>query len=225
MLDKYITCSEERWKQAQQWELSAWLGSEKNIEDWNSWWFNNFDKFEYLSNKKFESLLEVGCGPYCRNTEYFLKLFPNITSVSINDPLLDQYIKNNYYVNTVIQKYNAKTFCCPLEEFNGSKTYDVIICINVLDHVRDTNICMQKLETLLNKGGILILGQDLTNEDDFINDPGLLTDLGHPIKLDHYYFRDKLKTYKHIYHKILNRGQGRNPKAHYGTLLYVGSKE
>lgn len=223
MLDKYISCSRERWDKAQDWELKAWLASEKNLEDWNSWWFNAFRKFNYL-NKPFKSLLEVGCGPYCRNTEYFLNLFPTITKISILDPLLQNYIDNNYYVNKVIEKYKVKTFSTSLEAYSDNEQYEVIICINVLDHVQDSDICMEKIYEKLCQGGVLILGQDLTNEDDIKNDPGLLTDLGHPIKLDHLYFKEKLKKYNHIFQNILPREQGRNPTAHYGTLIYVGSK-
>lgn len=225
MLDKFITCSEERWKEAQKWELNAWLGSEKNLEDWNSWWFNHFQNFKYLEDRVFKSFLEVGCGPYCRNTEYFIKLFPNISTVSILDPLLNEYIKHGYYVNTVIKKYNTNNFSCSLESYSDDKKYDVVLCINVLDHVKDSNLCMDKMYNSLNKGGVLILGQDLTCEEDFNLEPGLLTDPGHPIRLDHFYFRDKLKDYNHIFHKILERELGRNPKAHYGTLFYVGSKK
>lgn len=225
MLTDYITCTEERWREAQKWELNAWLASEKNLEDWNSWWFNNFKNFDYLHSKTFKSLLEVGCGPYCRNTEFFMNIFPSITRVSILDPLLNDYIKNDYYVKSVVKKFNTTNFYCALESYLDTKTYDVVICINVLDHVKDTNLCMEKLENALSPGGVLVLGQDLTNEEDFKNDPGLLTDPGHPIKLDHFYFREKLRNYNHIFQNILPREVGRNPKAHYGTLLYVGSKK
>lgn len=225
MLDKFVTCSQERWKEAQEWELNAWLGSEKNLEDWNSWWFNHFQNFNYLQAKSFKSLLEVGCGPYCRNTEYFMKLFPSITTVSVLDPLLDDYTKHEYYVTTVVKRYGARMFSCALEDYSDDNKYDAILCINVLDHVKDANACMDKMFGALNKDGVLILGQDLTCDEDFKSDPGLLTDPGHPIRLDHLYFRDKLKPYNHIFHNILPRELGRNPKAHYGTLFYVGSKK
>jgi hypothetical protein len=224
-MEKYLTCSHERWKEAQKWELNAWLGSEKNLEDWNSWWFNHFQNFNYLDTMSFRSLLEVGCGPYCRNTEYFMKLFPSIKTITVLDPLLNDYIKHEYYVCSVVKLYSAKTFSCALEDYSDNIKYDAILCINVLDHVENTNICMDRMYDALNDNGVLILGQDLTCEEDFKSDPGLLTDPGHPIRLDHYYFRDKLKNYKHIFHKILPRELGRNPKAHYGTLFYVGAKK
>jgi len=178
MLDKFITCSQERWKEAQEWELNAWLGSEKNLEDWNSWWFNHFQNFNYLQAKSFKSLLEVGCGPYCRNTEYFMKLFPSITTVSVLDPLLDDYTKHEYYVTTVVKRYGARMFSCALEDYSDDNKYDAILCINVLDHVKDANACMGKMFDALNKDGVLILGQDLTCDEDFKSDPGLLTDPG-----------------------------------------------
>lgn len=224
MMEDYTKVSEERWKQAQRWEEEVWLNLPKEDEDWNSWWFEKFNNYEILQNREFNSVLEVGCGPYAKNTEFFLSKFPNIEKVALLEPLLDTFINNNYSVVRIIKEHRAETFNTSLEEAKIDSTYDVIICINVLDHVKDANLCMENMKKLLNPKGVLILGQDLTNEEDLINCPATKTDIGHPIKLDHEYFKVKLQGFTHLYQRILTRQEGRNPVAHYGTLIYVGEK-
>jgi len=218
------SCSEERWKKAQECELKSWLGSPKHHDDWNSWWLHYFKNYECLKDEKFNSYIEVGCGPYAKNTEFFLNIFPDIKDVSLLEPLLYNFVTADYHVKKISDQYNAKLINSSIEEHEPSRTYDIVLCINVLDHVKDANLCMQIMNKMLSKNGILILGQDLTNEEDLISDPSSLNDIGHPIKLDHLFFRDHLKKYRHIHQHILPREYGRNPKAHYGTLFYIGKK-
>jgi len=222
------TCTKERWLQAQNCELRAWLGSPKNCEDWNSWWFNKFKSFEYLKGRNFSTYLEVGCGPYARNTEYFCHLFPQVKEVTLSDPLLKEYIAVDhppFNVRSVISKKNAKTIYSSLEDIDTSTQYDVVLSINVLPHVKDAHLCMDNLNKLLNKDGILIIGEDLVCEEDLDKHEDLRTDVGHPIKLNHNFFKEKLKDYNHIYNAILSREDSRAPNWYYGTLLYVGQKK
>lgn len=221
---KVTKVTEDRWQKAQEWELATWLGSPKDSEDWNGWWYDHFKGYEYLNSFNINSILEVGCGPYGKNVKYLLSRLQKVKNVDFLDPLINEYINNNYSITNLINKYNSKMYDNSLEELKVSKKYDCILCINVLDHVKDADACMEKIEELLNEGGVLILGQDLTNEEDVKKSPYIMEDIGHPIKLDHVFFKDKLKNYKHIFQNILKREHGRNPEAHYGTLIYVGQK-
>jgi hypothetical protein len=95
----------------------------------------------------------------------------------------------------------------------------------VLDHVRDAKACMDNVVRVTRPGGWLIIGQDLTSEDDLEKhktDPGLV---GHPIKLKAEWFEPWLNGFDHpeIY-RILPRPEGREPANHYGTLLFAGKK-
>lgn len=218
-------CSNDRWNKAQDWELKFWLKTTRNGDDWNLWWLNKFDNYKSITGKKFDSLLEVGCGPYAKNTEYFINNFPEIKRVSLLDPLLDTFLQNNFYVKQLKERTNASVSSVALEDYNPQEKFDVVICINVLDHVKNTDLCMENIYNSLNEKGILILGQDLTSEEDLRRCPATVNDVGHPIKLDQSYLYKVLsnKT-KDIYNKILPKEQGRNPSAHYGTLLYIGEK-
>jgi len=102
---------------------------------------------------------------------------------------------------------------------------DLIVCINVLDHVNNYESCMSEMSRVLKSGGILILGQDLTNAEDLMNCPETVSDIGHPIKVDHALLDDTLsRSFEALSRNILSREEGRNPKAHYGTYLGVLQK-
>jgi 2-polyprenyl-3-methyl-5-hydroxy-6-metoxy-1,4-benzoquinol methylase len=217
--------TKEKWKQAQDWELDVWMGAPRVSEDWNHWWLQKFQSYTMLKDNFFPtSLLEVGCGPYGKNTTYLTSVLSTIKIVDFLDPLLHDYLKNDFLIKTQINHFNSNVFSTSLEELETTKTYDCILCINVLDHVFDASVCMNKMFNLLNSNGLLILGQDLTNQEDLERAPYILEDVGHPIKLDHLFFKQHLKNYKHVYQNILTREQGRNPDCHYGTLLYIGQK-
>ena len=52
----------------------------------------NFLIIHSLRIQSFDHLLEVGCGPYAKNTKYILETV-KCRKVSLLDPLLDEYIK------------------------------------------------------------------------------------------------------------------------------------
>ena len=218
--------TKQNWEQAQKWELDVWMNAPRISEDWNSWWFQQFNSYTALRENFFPtSLLEVGCGPYGKNTTLLTSVLSSIKIIDFLDPLLDQYLKNNFLIKNQVETFKSNVFSSPLEELKTENTYDCVLCINVLDHVFNASVCMNKMHDLLNPNGLLILGQDLTNQEDVERSPYILEDVGHPIKLDHLFFKEHLQNYKHIHQNILSRQQGRNPECHYGTLLYIGQKK
>lgn len=224
-MNDYTKCKKEKWAVAQKSELNIWTGRNKDGDDWNSWWASQFNSYNFLKDRNINSILEVGCGPYARNTKIILNILENkVNTIDLLDPLLQKYINDNLSVTQLI-KEDTKLFDLPLEEFTDqNEKYDLIICINVFDHVYDSDLCINNIYNSLKEKGIVIIGQDLTNEEDLKNEI-VLNDHIHPIKLDHLFFEKHLKKYsKHIFNKILDRYNGRNPSAHYGTLLYAGEK-
>lgn len=94
-----------------------------------------------------------------------------------------------------------------LAEYNVDPV-DVVICNNVLDHVRSVEGCFEHIHSSLKDGGILIFGQDLTSEEDAdkhekINDPC------HPIKIDECTLQKYIHLYDPIYERVLPRLEGR----------------
>ena len=237
----------ERWEAAQQWEREHWVGAQnararffKNYiwrtlsamgivskyhgDDWNSWWKGQFGDYSFLPTVV-HNALEVGCGPYT-NVRLMLDRC-KFDHLYLSDPLIRTYV--NFKLTFVSERYR-KADCMlddhPLEELPFADNYfDLVVMINVLDHVQDAGECMRNLIRVIKPGGILILGQDLTNEQDLI---ALKTDagaVGHPIKLDaewfHPFFEGKFTP---IIHKVLSREQGRAPDYHYGDLIFAGRK-
>jgi hypothetical protein len=92
---------------------------------------------------------------------------------------------------------------------------------NVLDHVRDAHLCLERATALLRPGGILVFGQDLSNGEDVRNHP---YDVGHPIRLAREDVDRHLTGFEPLLRKDLSREAGREPRLHYGTLVFAGFK-
>lgn len=214
--------SPERWQQAQEYEVKAAQSIAKRGDDYNYWWMEQFNNYDVVKGQYFESVLEVGCGP---NTNFRL-IIPLIdySKLWLEDPLINEYVS----MNCTCAKFIPSTLLpIQLEDLHLSldeKSMSLVICINVLDHVEDAELCFTQMKRVLKHNGILILGQDLSNVDDFIQCPDSWQDEGHPIKLDHHFIYDQLKEFSPLYDVILPREKGRNPRCHYGTLLWIGSK-
>lgn len=218
--------SHERWQEAQAAELEYWRDQGPDGSDWNEWWFDKFEGYRAVPWRDVFHLLEVGCGPFARNTrqilhEHFQARPPLVT---LNDPLIYQYAVANKAVRNLFDNQNAMPNGQPLELLDLA-VQDAVICINVLDHVQDVPKCFASLQKLVMPGGYLILGQDLTNEEDCRQAPDNLTDVKHPILMDYPTICHYIEQYETVFIKRLPREEGRNPKAHYSTLLFIGKKK
>jgi SAM-dependent methyltransferase len=193
-------------------------------DDWNHWWKQQFDGYQFLPTTV-PNALEVGCGPYT-NVRLMLDRC-HFEHLYLSDPLIRTYIK---FKLTFVAEMYRRAECVlddhPLEELPFASDYfDLVVMINVLDHVQDAGKCMENLVRVTRPGGLLLIGQDLTNEADLLalrDDPGAA---GHPIKLDHDWFNSYLETtFTPVVHKLLPREQGRAPQHHYGNLIFAGRK-
>jgi SAM-dependent methyltransferase len=239
--------SGKRWQEAQQWEEAHWVRTQqlrarwgKNLlwrllalvgavpkyrgDDWNQWWKKQFDDYAFLP-PVIENALEVGCGPYT-NVRLMLDRC-RFRHLYLSDPLIRTYVK---FKLTLVSELYRNAGCIlddhPLEELPFASDYfDLVVKINVLDHVQDARKCMESVVRVTKPGGILIIGQDLTNEEDMEalkRDPGAA---GHPIKLDAEWFDAFLKQgFEPIIFKVLSRQEGRAPEHHYGNLIFAGRK-
>ncbi len=240
-----VTYSE--WKKAQEWERNFWINDQikkskrfKNQiwhllslvnlvpeyrgDDWNLWWKEKFDNYSFLPTV-IENAIEIGCGPYT-NMRLILQQ-SQIKYVVLNDPLINIY---NSFKKTIHSsssfKGNIISDSHPFEVNPFKYNYfDLVVMINVLDHVQDATICMQEAIDITKLGGIFIFGQDLTNDEDEILLRNLEGDTAHPIKLNHNWVDSWLSNnFKILMKWILPKSEGRNPKAHYGTYIFAGIK-
>jgi len=217
-----IKIDRNRWVEAQQTELDVWKKYANGNNDWNDWWEKQFQLYRPIINYKIDSIIEVGCGPFIQNIRKIMTVLnKKIDRIGINDPLLKEYMTFSKNAISFAKQYNPEMYDCPLEGLMTDNRFDCVICINVLDHVSDVEKCMENMNNILNDGGILILGQDLTDDWDIKNSQ---EDIMHPMRFDEEYIRSFINKYKDVYYRLLNREEGRNPSAHYGTLLYIGQK-
>lgn len=243
--------SAERWGQAQEWEKNHWVQTQqarsrfgKNWiwrilnavglvqryrgDDWNGWWKNQFDGYRFLP-PRIQNAIEVGCGPYTNIR--LMQGHVHFDHIVLSDPLIRTYVKFKLtFVSDMYRSMQASLDDHPLEQLPYASNYfDLAVMINVLDHVRDAGACMDNLVRIVRPGGIVILGQDLTNEEDMavaLRDTEASGETGHPIKLQHEWFDPWINTqrFEPIISKVLPRPEGRAPAAHYGTLLFAGRK-
>lgn len=239
--------SSERWNEALEWEREGWIKAQKlrakyfkNLiwkalstlrlkpkyrgNDWNDWWKKQFQDYNFL-DKNIENAIEVGCGPYTNMRYIIQKCQPK--HLFLSDPLMKTYV--NFKLTYVSELYR-KGFCTlddhPLEECPFAENYfDLAVMINVLDHVQDAKLCMMNLCKMVKTGGLIVIGQDLSNEEDIKNSIGSKGATGHPIKLNHEWMEKFIRNkFEPIIDKILPRELGRNPEGHYGTYLFAGKK-
>src|ERR1051326_2380897 len=237
----------ERWQAAQAWEREHWVNTQqlrakygKNLvwrllsavgavpryrgDDWNHWWKARFRNYDFLP-PVVERALEVGCGPYT-NVRLMLDRC-QIGHLFLSDPLIKTYAN---FKLTIVSEMYRRGGCTlddhPLEELPFAPAhFDLVIMINVLDHVQDARRCMDNLVRAVAPGGLLIIGQDLTSEQDLNalkDDPGAI---GHPIKLEGEWFEPYLhKAFAHIIYDVLRREESRDPRHHCGALVFAGRK-
>jgi SAM-dependent methyltransferase len=236
-----------QWQVAQAWERDFWLREQKNLakygknqlwrilatfgivekyrgDDDNRWWASGFENYKFLP-AKVDNAIEVGCGPYTN-----MRLIRKVCAPAhlfVSDPLIRTYVKFKMtFVNKMYREAGCYLDDHPLEDLPYKDNYfDLAVMLNVLDHVQDANACMSSLIRIVKPGGFVVIGQDLTNEDDLRAHPdGMRT--GHPITLNEEWFSPCLdEKFTPLIWKTLPRSAGRTPQWHYGTLLFAGIKK
>jgi ubiquinone/menaquinone biosynthesis C-methylase UbiE len=236
----------ETWKQAQVWERDFWFREQRNLkkygknyawrllsllgrvekyrgDDNNQWWAKQFENYSFLPRIA-ENVIEVGCGPYTNVRLVRKACQPKY--VFLSDPLIRTYV--NFPMTMVRELHRSAGAYLDdhaLEDLPFRDAYfDVAVMINVLDHVQDAHACMRSLLRILKPGGYVIIGQDLTNEEDFRTHPdGMRT--GHPITLEAPWFDPYVAEFEPLVQKILSREDGRTPQWHHATFLFAGTKK
>jgi SAM-dependent methyltransferase len=236
--------SHERWQEAQTWERELWETSQHKHgwrrvawtvlrpvlravgwkrawgDDWNYWWAERFDGYSFLP-RELGDCIELGCGPYT-NTRVILR-DRTAARVVCSDPLAETYITfRERWLAKAAREGLVEVDAHPIEELPFEReSFDVVVMINVLDHVRDADLCLAVATGLVRPGGIFIIGQDLSNEDDVRGHP---YDVGHPIRLTQETVEGHLAGFEPVLRKDLSRDEGREPRLHYGTLIFAGRK-
>jgi SAM-dependent methyltransferase len=241
---------QQQWQQAQDWERSFWdryIKNQNSIrglaflktaikrilrdspgDDSNYWWEEHFDGYRFVP-ANLANVVEFGCGPFT-NLRRILR-GRTARCVVASDPLARHYTA--YKGHYLAEKWRSGDWLIddhPLEEcVFADGLFDLAVCINVLDHVRSVDLCLKNLIRVVRPGGLLILGQDLTNDDDLkaTEEQRLIakSDVGHPHKFTtQECLLPYLHAFKPVLQRVLPRQEGRLPSWHCGTFLFAGEK-
>jgi len=153
-----------RWKIAQYFELRWWQsylrGKDKvTYLTWKkNYWQTLLNKI--AANVKIDSsksIIDLGCGP----AGIFIALPENkITAV---DPLLNGYESGtNFFKRSDYPKVNFVTSTIEDFESRGLK-YDLVFCMNAINHVHDIEKGFGKLKTVCAENGSIIISIDAHN--------------------------------------------------------------
>ena len=167
--------SRERWLEAQTWERELWESSAQRTgwrrfawpvlkpvlravgwkrawgDDWNYWWAERFDHYSFLP-EDLGDYIEVGCGPYT-NTRLIMHE-RHARRVVCSDPLADTYLQlSDRWLSMAHRKGLVEVDNHPIEELPFEPgSFDVVVMNNVLDHVRDADLCLERALALLRPG-------------------------------------------------------------------------
>lgn len=120
------------------------LESMSQARFYNKWTFKKFS--QYLKGE----ILEVGCG--IGNFSGDLSKYGNVTAIDIDQKLIKQLTdKKNVEINAGFGDIETGKF------FFDNKEFDSIVCINVLEHIRNDEKALENMYKLLRKKGNLIL--------------------------------------------------------------------
>jgi len=142
-----------------------------------SWYIRKILKEEGASFEKEGpwKLIDAGCG-FGQYDRFLLDHFQNVRIHAID--VKREYLKDNEaYFRKKFSKERIEFHEADLLELTGSKTFDFVICIDVLEHIEEDVKVMQNLSKCLKKGGYFLMHspshyseEDASGEDSFVGE-------------------------------------------------------
>ena len=146
-----------------------------------------------------DTILDAGCGP----AGIFIAL--NNHKVEAIDPLLDKYENLPVFKPANFSWTNFKNI--PIELLDDKEKYEVVFCLNAINHVNDINLSCKNLVDSVKPNGFLVMSTD-AHRHSFLKKifqllPG---DMLHPIQLDineyaNFLEKNQMKLVKKILYK------------------------
>lgn len=154
-----------RWKIAQWFELKWWKNYTHDKDKaayltWkNDYWVNLITKCNLIETvEKAKNVADLGCGP-------FGLALPNRTwkkrLVSV-DPLLEKYEEHISFFRK--SDYPQTEFINDtIEDFKSREKFDLVFCMNAINHVHDINKAYTNLSQLVQTKGTIVVSIDAHN--------------------------------------------------------------
>ncbi|MBK9291645.1 MAG: methyltransferase domain-containing protein [Bacteroidetes bacterium] len=148
-----------KWKLAQYLESRwwRWYLHKKDPEAYYRWKLNYWENFlkilePHLHLSPQGKYLDLGCGP----AGVFMALPGKPTAV---DPLLDKYKR---LFPTAFEKTHGKVefHAAKAEEYASVSRFDVVFCLNVINHVEHIGLALHNMRRLIKADGLLVISVD-----------------------------------------------------------------
>lgn len=142
------------------WNNNIYAG-EKGLEyeERHSYGDNNYEQFsrkrvlaDYLFDKKYKNVLEVGAGTGYYTVEYS-RLVGHVDAIELVEDLIEKFRENIREKNIS----NIDIIKSDIDHFAGEKKYDCVIFISALHHIPFRMELFKKMADLLESGGEIIL--------------------------------------------------------------------
>lgn len=152
-----------KWSIAQKAELQWWENylKGKDVQQYHAWkrnyWQGLLDMIaDTCPIMAGMDVLDAGCGP--------AGIFMNLPACKVDaiDPLLDNYNTHLPHFKTGDYPY-VTFFTTPMEQYVPNKQYDIVFCMNAINHVIDIRHSYQLLAQWVKPGGKLVITIDAHN--------------------------------------------------------------
>ena len=209
-----VKVSRERWKTAQACEKKHWMvNGIQYANDRNDYHFEQFHRYKDIKKKTFNSMLEIGCGPFT-NTRIIASVC-SIEKCSLLDPLIFDYINHPFcsydrrylyseffplagkiikklipfafksYQKILSRKISIKNlFNSPVEKMITDSTYDLVAMINVIEHCYDAELVFHNVLQITNEDSYFVFEDKFYNAAETKNMIEIKYDAAHPLKID-----------------------------------------
>ena len=171
----YFRCMSLRWNIAQWFELRWWQrylsGKDKaQYYRWKKQYWNDLlaQIADVLPYRDAGSVADIGCGP----AGIFIAFTPKPPEGGFNtksqvrvvasDPLLDTYAETLPFFDK--EDFPYTTFITKqMEEFKPSEKFDIVFCMNAINHVADIDLAYDRLIDATKKDGYAVVSIDAHN--------------------------------------------------------------
>ena len=150
-----------RWQLAQFFEIRWWRRYLRNKDHgvytaWKKAYWRDFLAKTGLEVPLNARVLDAGCGP----AGIFMMF--NKQQVDALDPLLGLYERQLPHFRRSDYP-NVRFFESRLEAFETKTIYDLVFCVNAINHVADLDLCLDRLVALVAPGGKIVMSVDAHN--------------------------------------------------------------
>jgi SAM-dependent methyltransferase len=172
-----------RWRIAQFFEIRWWqrylqTRDKAAYYDWKRAYWRDFLHKSGVEMGSRLCILDAGCGP-----AGIFTIFEDHEVIAL-DPLLGQYQSKIAQFDPADWPY--VTFIeASLEDFKQEQAFDMVFCLNAINHVEDLALCFDRLVDLTQSGGQLLVSIDAHNYPLFKHVMRLIPgDILHPHQYD-----------------------------------------